>query len=180
MEHWNGRGRPRWHLQLVCRHFEIAEVTKRKSTAFGIFPIHKTEAGKNEILFKQLPDPFYTVDSRDYQVVQPDNNKILKMGAKILAIEKDRPHVDYERAVMAIRFTDEIFGTQFHPEADPVGMMSYLKREDKKQHVVHHHGEEKYNNMLLHLDDADKLRLTQECILPGFLRLAINGSLVTV
>ncbi len=167
-------------FQLVCRHFEIAEVAKRNSTAFGIFPIHKTEDGKKEILFKQLPDPFYTVDSRDYQVIQPDHNKLLKMGAKILALEKERPHVDFERAVMAIRFSDEIFGTQFHPEADPIGMMHYLLREDKKIKVIENHGEQKYESMLLHLNDDDKLKLTQQSILPGFLRLAINGSLVVV
>jgi len=167
-------------FQLVSRHLNIAEVTKRKSTAFGIFPIHKTEEGKKEILFKQLPDPFHTVDSRDYQVVQPNTVKLLKMGAKILALEKERPHVHYERAVMAIRFTDEIFGTQFHPEADPTGMTNYMLREDKQKHVVHHHGQDKYDEMLIHLNDDDKLKLTQQSILPGFLRLAIDGNLVLI
>ena len=143
-------------FQLVCRHFEIAEVTKRNSTAFGIFPIHKTDDGKKEILFKQLPDPFYTVDSRDYQIIKPDADKLLKMGAKILALEKERPHVEFERAVMAIRFTDEIFGTQFHPEADPIGMMHYLLSDDKKKKVIENHGEAKYESMLLHLNDDDK------------------------
>src|SRR5437868_12996470 len=98
------------------------------------------------------------------------------MGAKILAIEKERPHVNYERAVMAIRFTDEIFGTQFHPEADPLGMTHYLLRADKQEHIVRHHGIEKYDEMLLHLNDNDKLKRTQQTILPGFLRQAINGN----
>lgn len=167
-------------FQLICRHLQIAEVTKRHSTAFGIFSIHKTDDGKKERFFKHLSDPFYTVDSRDYQVIQPDNNKLLKLGAKILAIEKERPHVSYERAVMAIRFTDEIFGTQFHPEADPVGMLQYLIRSDKQQHVIHHHGQEKYDEMMLSLNDDDKIKLTQQAILPSFLRQAIAGSLVSI
>ncbi len=167
-------------FQLVCRHLEIAEVSKRHSSAFGIFPIHETIEGKKERFFNQLPDPFYAVDSRDYQVIKPDADKLLKLGAKVLAIEKERPHVTYERAVMAIRFSDEIFGTQFHPEADQVGMLKYLIRPDKQQHIVNHHGQEKYEEMLFHLNDADKLRLTQESILPAFLRQAISGSLVTI
>ncbi len=167
-------------FQLICRHLDVAEVIKRHSTAFGIFPVHKTEEGRNEFFFQHLDDPFFTVDSRDWQVVQPDNNKLLKLGAKILAIEKERPHVNYERAIMAIRFTDEIFGTQFHPEADPVGMSHYMIREDKRQHIIHHHGQEKYDEMLLHLNDDDKIKLTQHTILPAFLTQAISGSFVTV
>ena len=167
-------------FQMVCRHLELAEITKRHSTAFGIFPVHLTEAGRKEDIFKDLHDPFYTVDSRDYQVVLPNNNKLLKFGAKILAIEKNRPHVNYERAVMAIRFTDEIFGTQFHPEADPVGMAHYLIRPDKREHVIRHHGQDKYDEMLLHLNDDDKIKLTQHTILPAFLRQAISGISITV
>ncbi|MFI5134647.1 MAG: GMP synthase, partial [Chitinophagales bacterium] len=30
-------------FQLICRHWKVGVVTKRKSPAFGIFPIHKTE-----------------------------------------------------------------------------------------------------------------------------------------
>jgi imidazoleglycerol phosphate synthase glutamine amidotransferase subunit HisH len=35
-----------------------------------------------------------------------------------------RDHVQYERAIMAVRFTDYFVGTQFHPEADPVSFVS--------------------------------------------------------
>src|SRR5690606_2323055 len=97
-------------------------VTERKSNAFGIFPINLTEAGEQEPYFKGLKDPFYSVDSRDWQVIEPDEATFEQFGAKILALEKERPNVDLERCIMAIRFSDEIIGTQFHPEADPTGM----------------------------------------------------------
>jgi len=32
-------------FQLVCRHWELASVCKRKSTSFGVFPIHLLEDG---------------------------------------------------------------------------------------------------------------------------------------
>jgi GMP synthase-like glutamine amidotransferase len=161
-------------FQLMCRHLNVGDVTKRHSTAFGIFPLHKTEAGQNEICFQELPDPFHAVDSRDWQVVQPNLERLHKMGAEILLIEKERPHVDFERAMMGVRFSPEMIGTQFHPEADPTGMLHYLLRKDKRDIVVKHHGQEKYDEMLLHLNDPDKISLTQNCILPTFLTDSIN------
>lgn len=165
-------------FQLVCRHLQLGEVTKRKSTAFGIFPMHKFEYGFQENCFQQINDPFYAVDSRDWQVIQPDHKELKKLGSRVLAIEKERLHVPYERAVMGIRFTAEIIGTQFHPEADPIGMLHYLLRPDKKEHIIKHHGEEKYEEMLLHLNDLDKISLTQKSIIPAFLDQAIQHSLV--
>src|SRR5438045_6848955 len=84
-------------FQLVCRHWKLANVCKRNSTAFGVFPIHILPDATDEQIFTGLPDPFYAVDSRDWQVIEPHMN-ILFRGAKILCIEKDRPHVPYERA----------------------------------------------------------------------------------
>ena len=72
--------------QLICRHYKIGEITKRKSTAFGVFPIHLLQDGKAEPVFEGMPDPFYAVDSRDYQVVQPKYNRIRGLGAKILCL----------------------------------------------------------------------------------------------
>jgi GMP synthase-like glutamine amidotransferase len=161
-------------FQVLAHHLKIAEVAKRKSTAFGIFPVHITEEGKNDPILKNLPEPFYAVDSRDWQVIQPDEKRIKEIGAEVLALEKIRPHVDLERAVMAIRFSNEIFGTQFHPEADVIGMDFYFKREDKKKQIIENHGEQKYNDMIAHLNDKDKILLTHHTILPEFLKNAVR------
>ncbi|MBC7721350.1 MAG: GMP synthase, partial [Pedobacter sp.] len=80
-------------FQLACRHYNIATVCKRKSTSFGVFPIHMLPEGFNETIFEGLKDPFYAVDSRDYQVIAPNYQQLAKMGAKILSIEKERPHI---------------------------------------------------------------------------------------
>ena len=45
-------------FQLICRHYKVGHVAKRKSTAFGIFPIHLMQAGKDEPTFSGLRDPF--------------------------------------------------------------------------------------------------------------------------
>ncbi len=162
-------------FQLACRYFKIAHLTKRKSTAFGVFPVHLLEDGKNEPIFAGMPDPFYAVDSRDYQVIQPDRNRLEELGAKILCIEKERPHVPYERALMAVRFTDHFIGTQFHPEADAMGMTIHLKKEDKKKIVIENYGIAKWESMIERLNDPDKILWTHDHILPNFLNIALNS-----
>ena len=143
----------------------MAEVSKRKSTAFGIFPVHKTYQGVYNTVTQKLKEPFYAVDSRKWQVIQPDAHALRTMGAKILAIEKERPHVPHERATMAIQFTPEIIGTQFHPEADAEGMIFYLNGEEKKNVVIENYGLEKYNAFLSQLHDPEKISFTQKIIL---------------
>ncbi|MBI2272923.1 MAG: GMP synthase [Bacteroidetes bacterium] len=166
-------------FQLACRHYGIGNVCKRRSTAFGVFPIHMLEDGKQEKVFEGLRDPFYSVDSRDYQVIEPNHARLREMGGKILAIEKDRPHVPYERAIMSVRFNDHFLGTQFHPEADATGMHMYLLREDKKQTVIENHGEEKWKSMVEQLQDPEKIMWTYQHVLPNFLNMAI-GEMVVV
>jgi homoserine O-succinyltransferase/O-acetyltransferase len=165
-------------FQLICRHYNLAEVTNRRSTAFGVFPIHLLEGADKEPVFAGLQDPFYAVDSRSYQVIQPNPQRIAGMGASILAIEKERPHIPLERAIMAIRFSDSMIGTQFHPEADPTGMSMYLRREDKKQTVIAEYGEEKWKSMIDQLEDPDKIRWTYSHVIPNFLSAALQHSAI--
>lgn len=183
VEEWNNNADsfPKKHVffichsfQLVCRHYGVGNVCKRKSTAFGVFPIHMLKDGREEPVFEGLRDPFYSVDSRDYQVIEPDHVRLKEMGGKILAIEKNRPHVPYERAIMSIRFSDYFLGTQFHPEADASGMSMYLQREDKKQTVIENHGEPKWKSMVEQLQDPEKIMWTYRHVLPNFLNMAME------
>ena len=161
-------------FQLACRHYGIAQVTKRKSTAFGVFPVHLLPAAQTEAVLQDLNDPFYVVDSRDYQVIQPDFKKLQALGASVLCIEKARPHVPYERAIMGVRFNRYMIGTQFHPEADAIGMSMYLQTEEKKKVVIAEHGEAKWSSMIEQLNDPDKIMWTYTHILPNFLNKAVG------
>jgi GMP synthase-like glutamine amidotransferase len=160
-------------FQVVCRHFQLGTVCRRRSPAFGVFPVHKTKAGETEPVFSGLPEPYFIVDSRNWQVIQPNEAKLAAMGAKVLAIEKERPHVPLERATMAIRFNPYMMGTQFHPEADAPGMRKYLLTSAKKQRIVEEHGREKFDNMLELLTEPDKILLTHNTLLPNFLEEAL-------
>jgi GMP synthase-like glutamine amidotransferase len=163
-------------FQLASRHFDAGILSKRKSTAFGVFPVHIIDPGKNEKIFNGLRDPFYAVDSRDYQLIRPNFHLLDKMGAKILCIEKERPHVPYERAVMGIRFNEYMIGTQFHPEADAVGMSRHLQTEEKRKTVIENYGENKRVNMLEHLNDPDKIMWTHSRILFNFLNISAGAA----
>lgn len=183
IEKWNAQSEnyPKKHAFFICHSFQLAAryygigtVCKRKSTAFGVFPIHMIEDGLEEIVFDGLKDPFYSVDSRDYQVIEPNHTRLREMGGSILAIEKNRPHVPFERAIMSARFNEYFLGTQFHPEADAIGMGMYLQREDKKQMVVEAYGEAKWSSMVEQLRDPEKIMWTYQHILPNFLNHATS------
>ena len=161
-------------FQLASRYFNAGIVCKRKSTAFGVFPVHMLDAGKKEETFNGLRDPFYAVDSRDYQVIQPNHALLREMGGEGLCIEKSRPHVPYERAIMGIRFNEHMIGTQFHPEADARGMSLHLQTEEKRKTVVENYGEEKFHSMIDQLNDPDKIVWTYAHILPNFLNLCLG------
>ena len=161
-------------FQLACRYFNAGLICKRRSTSFGVFPVHIMPYGLYDPVFNNLQNPFYVVDSRDYQLIQPNHERLHKMGAYITCIEKNRPHVPYERAVMGIRFSDYIFGTQFHPEADAVGMLKHFQQEEKRETVIKNHGEAKLFSMIEQLDDPSKIMLTNHNLIPNFLALAYS------
>jgi GMP synthase-like glutamine amidotransferase len=160
-------------FQLMCRKYRLGDINMRKSTSFGVLPVHKTHAAISEPVFDGLADPFYSVDSRLWQVINPDEKRFTELGMQLLAIEKERPHVDLPRAMMAIRFSDYFFSTQFHPEADAKGVKSLLLKEEKKKEVVSEHGLDKYNEMLEGLEDPDKITHTQNTMIPNFLDQAV-------
>ncbi|HWR94362.1 MAG TPA: hypothetical protein VN192_04085 [Flavobacterium sp.] len=181
---WNKEQKVKKHVlfichsfQMACKHFGLAEISKRKGTSFGVMKVHKTELGLNDPLFEGLEDPFYAIDSRDYQVVQPKLSMFKKKNAQIISLEKIRDHVQYERAIMAVRFSEHLVGTQFHPEADPLSFIANLKSAEKREKIIGMKGRQKFRDMLEDLLDEDKIYKTNQTIIPNFLRIAINESM---
>jgi homoserine O-succinyltransferase len=161
-------------FQMACHHFGLGEVTERYKMSFGTYPVHSTHWGKEEPLFEGLPDPFYIADFRRYQVVKPNQERMKAMGAHILCLEKLRPHVHYERALMAVRFSPYMIGTQFHPEADPEGLLENFKEDARKKSVVEEHGEARYDRMIRDLANPLKIQRTYDTIIPAFLENAVE------
>ncbi len=160
-------------FQMACHFFQIGSVEARRQWSFGTYPAHPTAAGRHDTVFAGLNDPFYIADFRRFEVVKPKPERMKELGAHVLCLEKIRPHVDYERAVMAVRFSPEMVGTQFHPEADPEGMLHHFLQPERKKQVVDAHGEPTYNRMIRDLADPRKIGLTHSTVIPRF----IEGSL---
>ncbi|MHB8581211.1 MAG: type 1 glutamine amidotransferase [Ignavibacteriaceae bacterium] len=162
-------------FQLMARYFKFAEVNARHEKSFGVLPFRRTDEGKNDPILKNLSDPFYAADFRQYQVVQKNQRVLDQLGGKILALELEDEEKRNESAIMALRISDEIVGTQFHPEADPMSMLYHLRQDERKNSVIEKSGEDKYFEMLAFLEDPDKLKLTRESVLPAFLESAIES-----
>lgn len=164
-------------FQMMARFFHLGDVIRRRSESFGIFPVHKTTAGETDHLFDELDDPFFAADFRHWQVVQPDRKRLRELRADVLAIEKYRPHVELERAVMGIRLSPEVVGVQFHPEADAEGMLKHFSQSKRRKHIIDHHGEQKYDRIIHRLEDPNYLDRTHRAVLPSFLQSAVEARL---
>ncbi|MDX1701008.1 MAG: hypothetical protein R3250_10340 [Melioribacteraceae bacterium] len=162
-------------FQIMARYFKLGEVISRRSNSFGIVQIHKTEIGRLDKILDGLPEVFYGADFRSWQVVNPNKNVFRELGAKLISLEKIRPHVDLPRAMMGIRISDEIVGTQFHPEADISSMRHHFIQPERQKQVIEEYGEKKLNEMLDHLENPDNITLTRNTVIPNFLGNAITN-----
>jgi len=161
-------------FQMICHHLRIGQVSLREKESFGIVPVDKTTEGLDEPLLMALKSPFYGADFRRYQVIAPDHERIKELDAVIVAIERTAPESENEKALMAIRFSPEWFGTQFHPEAHPDGMIHYLRRQEKKDMILRQFGINTYEEMMHNAIHPERLANTRDHILPGFLGDAVE------
>lgn len=162
-------------FQLACIHFNVGNIAPRGVKSFGTFPTFKTTAGEQESYFQNLPNPFWIADFRDWQVINPDENALAKQGFQICALERPRKNPQDPRALMAIRFSPEMFATQFHPEADADGMLYYFQEREKRNQLIQELGMDKYMGMIEDLEDPNKIELTHNTLLPTFLKDAIKN-----
>jgi GMP synthase-like glutamine amidotransferase len=161
-------------FQMFVRFFEVAEVTKRRSESFGIFPVHPTAAGRRDPLLRGLSDPFFAADFRHWQAVEIDDRQLEELGGTVLAREKERPAVHLERAVMGLRIGD-LAAVQFHPEAEPDGMFAHFRKPKRRRQVVDKVGKRKYQQILQRLNEPDFLQATHNRIVPQWLDRAMES-----
>ncbi len=162
-------------FQIACDHFGIGLINQRPKNSFGVFPVAKTRQGKVDQIFRYLPEPFYAADFRNYQVIDPDWDRLEAIGAEILAMEYHKNHEFPHLAIMAIKFSDAVYGVQFHPEAYPEGMITYFQQQERKKLVIKQFGRAAYEEMMFHTRDPIKVGLTNKKVLPGFLQYAIRS-----
>jgi len=161
-------------FQMMGRFFKFGNVNQRHSKSFGVMPFALTEAGISDVVLKDLPNPFYAADIRQFQVIEPDKKVITELGAKILSYEIIDDDEKAMPALAAVRISNEIVGTQFHPEADPESMLYHFKQDERKKQVVEKYGEKRYFEMIKILERTDTIQKTRKTVLPSFLNNAIE------
>lgn len=166
-------------FQMMCRYFNFGDVVERQAESFGIFKTHQTEQGKDDILFSQLSDPFYAADFRKWQVIQPNTQALAEVGAEVIAIEKNRQNSAFERAMMGIRINPEMAGVQFHPEADPTGMLIHFNTPERKARIIDEYGKDQFDMIIRRLQIPEYLDHTYKTIIPNFLNHALDTLLGT-
>ena len=144
-------------LSITGRHFNLGRSVSGSQLPL-VFSTYTRRKTPGKTLLQNPAGSFYAVDSREWQLIQPNAEEVISHDAVVLAIEKRRDHVPYERAIAAMRLTPYIYMTQFHPEADASGMLHYFKMPEKKQHVLEHHGDWKLEEMIMHLSDPIRYR----------------------
>ncbi len=165
-------------FQMICHHLGIGKISHREKESFGIVPVDKTELGKKDPLVAPLNNPFYGADFRKYEVIYPDTARLKELNATITALESPDLDIDDNRALMAVRFSDEWFGTQFHPEAHPDGMVHYLRRPEKKEMILSQFGRNTYDEMMQNALHPDRLAHTRDLVLPSFIKDAAEKIMV--
>jgi GMP synthase-like glutamine amidotransferase len=158
-------------FQIACRHFNIGKVSLRKSRQIGILPVHPLI---NDSLFSGLTDPFFTLESRYYQITEPNDVILAQMGASIIALEKERPRIPLERAIMGVKFNEYMYGVQFHPEADGLILDPYFNEEGTKKSIIDEFGIEKWNQIIESIKDPQKIETTFSLFIPNFLNKVIQ------
>jgi homoserine O-succinyltransferase len=158
-------------FQMVCRMLQIGDLSQRPQKSEGIFPVERTEDGKEDPVFRHLSNPFWVLDSRAYQVTNLNQEKALALGGNLLAIEQANASEERNRAIMAMRFNAEMMGTQFHPEADADGLVRYLENRIQTDHEQ----SATWRTGLEHaIKYRDAIQQTHHTILPEFLKQAIQ------
>ena len=137
-------------------------------------PFTKTNYGRGDPILKELANPFYAADIRQFQVVEENKKVIKELGAKILSYEIIDDDQDAQPSIASIRISDEIAGTQFHPEADPESMLYHFRQDERKKQVVEKYGVKRYDQMIEILQRPDTIQKTRKTIIPSFLNHAID------
>jgi homoserine O-succinyltransferase/O-acetyltransferase len=159
-------------LQVLSRHFRFAHVNDAPRPVYGIMPAYPTPNGTDNYLLEDLGERFFAFERRNYQVVEPDESQLAKIGAKITAIESRNGLRG--KAIMMLSIGDEFQATQFHPEADRDAILRNFLDPEKCEDILKLNGEELYNKMLNSLRSEDRVKRTRDVMMPKFLYRAYD------
>lgn len=107
--------------QLIAKALGGVVKNNPKGKEIGTVEIYKNNDIKDDLLFNDIPDNFFANVTHMQSVLE------LPEGSKVLGFNEHDKH-------QIVRFTNSIWGVQFHPEFDMNVMKSYI--EEQKEELI--------------------------------------------
>ena len=83
----------------------------------------------------------FTWEHRNWEAVELDGKRLDQLEGAVLATEsREGQPPDKGRALLSMKFTHGVWGTQFHPEADKPGVMAWIEKPEHKVAVTDAYG----------------------------------------
>jgi GMP synthase-like glutamine amidotransferase len=162
-----------YSFELVVRHFGFARVAKRPMRKFGVAPVYPTFEGRHHPLFSAFGDRLFALEYRSWEVVDLDETRLRQLGGTLLARES-RDGASEGRGLLAFDVASGIEAVQFHPEADPCGVLHWITQQAWAATLEATYGRLAYAKMLRAIRDPLRLPHTYAKMLPGWLMRHFN------
>lgn len=164
-----------YSFEMIVRHFAVATMAPRASRKFGVMPVYTTASGREHPLLTPFHDRLFAFEHRNWEAIDPDLDRLAKLGGSILAQESREGQDDKGRAVLALDAAPGVETVQFHPEADRAGVVAWVSRPDQAAAFREAYGDLTYERMLKTLDDPNRLARTFALLIPGWMVRKFNG-----
>lgn len=162
-------------FELGILHFGVGTMQKRSSLKFGLMPAYTTRVGRDVDFLQPFGDRMFTWEHRNWEAVDLQPKRLEAIGGAVLATEsREGQPPDKGKALLGMKFTHGIWGTQFHPEADKPGVMAWIEKPEHKVAVTDAYGQLLYDRMVKSLSNPDRLAKTFSLLIPGWLTYRFN------
>ncbi len=165
-------------FELLVRYFKVSAMTSRHERKFGVMPVYMTDEGQRHPLTHHFGDRLFAFEHRNWEAVDVDRAQLARLGGAVLARES-RDGTSKGRAVLAFDFAPGVEGTQFHPEADRLGVVNWLSKREQAESFVQAYGYTTYERMIKTLDNPQRLARTFSLLIPGWLTRKFNALALT-
>ena len=164
-----------YSFELACEHLGVAKMKlRRDGTKFGIMPAYITTLGQQMPYLFPFGDRIFAFENRDWEAVDFDEGRLRELGGTLLARESRPGLHDKGEAVVAINFSPGITGTQFHPEADRRGVLTWVNNPEQAARFKKVYGELTYDRMVKTVENPRRVARTFSLLIPTWLTLQFN------
>ena len=143
-------------FELAVLHFKVCEMRRRPTLKFGY--------------------RLFTWEHRNWEAVNADAARLRELGGEITAMESHaKGVVNTGEAILGMNFGPGIDGTQFHPEADKRGVLTWIEKPEHALAVEGAYGRVLYDRMIKSLANPERLARTFALCIPGWLTYRFNA-----